>query len=248
MTAAGESPLITTASCPRLLNGISCLRPKVMSIYYLSGKMSVRQLGTTLSRRFTTSATCQRSFTISFKMPRADGDTETETYESAKSFRETFHGFRFTNPQTGKTYRAAELPTYHTDPTVVYTAKHPFLTTRLEEHSHTQITDKAFEDNACAALERHLQSRFIQRRIPDNPHRPGGWRFLTLPGGKDIAEWEGIWESSDGHVFFLEAKHLMSFVSFSQFRGSVSISYIFIYRKNSRKLKASLRGVSIFWV
>jgi hypothetical protein len=136
----------------------------------------------------------------------------------------------------------------YTDPTVVYTAKHPFLTTRLEVHSHTQISDKAFENNACTALEHHLRSRSLQRHIPDNPSRPGGWRFLTLAGGKDVAEWEGIWKSSDGHVFFLEAKHLMNLVSFCQFYGSVSISYIFIYRTNFRELKANSRGVSIFWV
>jgi hypothetical protein len=181
-----------------------------------------------LSRRFTTSATFQRSFTISFTMPGTGGNAETETYESAKSFRETFHGFRFTNPQTSKTYRAAELPAYHTDPTVVYIAKHPFLTTRLEEHSHTQMADKAFEDNACAALEHHLQSRSVQRRIPDNFSRPGSWRYLTLAGGKDVAEWEGIWESSDGHVFFLEAKHLMNLASLCQFYGSVSVLHVYI--------------------
>ena len=120
------------------------------------------------------------------------------------------------------------IPAYHTDPTVVYTAKHPFLTTRLEEHSHTQIADKAFEDNACAALEHHLQSRSVQRRIPDNFSRPGSWRYLTLAGGKDVAEWEGIWESSDGHIFFLEAKHLMNLASLCQFYCSVSVLHVYI--------------------
>src|SRR6266436_3264120 len=91
-----------------------------------------------LSRRFTTSVTSQRSFTLSYTMPGAGSTTETETYTSAKSFKETFHGFRFTNPKTGITFRAAELIKQHVDPTVIYIAKHPFLTVRLEEFSHTQ--------------------------------------------------------------------------------------------------------------
>jgi hypothetical protein len=206
-------------------------------------KMSVRLLGTTmtLSRRFTTSATSQRSFTLSYTMPGAGGTTETEIYPSAKFFRDTFHGVRFTNPKTGITVRAADLDV---DPTVVYVAKHPFLAVRLEESSHTHIADKAFEGKACAALERHLQSRSIRRRIPKQSTRPDGWRFLT--GVKDVAEWDGIWESSDGHVFFLEAKHLMNLVSFHQLYGSVSVSYISVYRVNCRKFDTGSQRVSIF--
>jgi|SRR5882762_3167980 len=91
---------------------------------------------------------------------------------------------------------------------------------------------------------RHLQSRSIRRRIPKQSARPDGWRFLT--GVKDVAEWEGIWESSDGHVFFLEAKHLMDVVSFHQLYGSVSVSYISVYRVNCRKFDTSSQRVSIF--
>jgi len=81
--------------------------------------------------------------------------TEAETYTSIKSFKETFHGFRFTNPKMGIMFRAAKLIEHHVDPTVIYIAKHPFLTVHLEEFSHTQITDKAFEDKACMVLEQH---------------------------------------------------------------------------------------------
>jgi hypothetical protein len=196
--------------------------------------MSVRLLGATLSRRFTTSVTSSQRFTLSFTMPGADGDIETESYPSAKAFRDTFHGFRFTNPKTGMTLPAADLPKNHVDPTVVYIAKNPFLKARLEEYSYNQVADKAFEDNskACAAIEHHLQSHSIWRRAPSDSNRPDSWRFLT--GVKDVAEWEGIWESSNGHVYFLEAKHFMSQVRFHQFYSSVFISYVFKYRPNIR--------------
>jgi len=118
------------------------------------------------------------------------------------------------------------LNIYHVDPRVVYIAKHPFLTARLEEYSHNQIADKAFEDKACTALEHHLQSRSIQRRIPDNSTRPDSWRILT--GVKDVAEWEGIWESSDGHVFLLEAKHLMDLNKFPGIQRKLTRSLNFL--------------------
>jgi len=113
------------------------------------------------------------------------------------------HSLDFGSP----TISASCLPE-HVDPTVIYIARHPFLTARLEDYSHNQISDKVFEGKACKALERHLNKSFaIRRRIPDNPTRPDGWRILA--GEKDVAEWEGVWVGHDGHVYFLEAKHFM---------------------------------------
>jgi hypothetical protein len=188
------------------------------------------RLQSTLSRRLSTSAISQRSFTLSFKIAGSNNETETETYNSAKEFQEIFHGFRFTNPKTGRTFKPLSLPEQHEDPAVVYIAKHPFLVAHLENYDHNQFTDRAFEVKSCAALEQHLQPHSIRRRVPNvNPNREGAWRFLTTDKGNDMAEWEGIWEGADGHVFFLESKHLMDQVSFfCQFHGSVRV-FIYIH-------------------
>jgi len=185
--------------------------------------MFIRLLGTTLSRQLTTSAVSQRSFTFSYTIDGTRGETQTKIFASPKFFRNTFHGYRFTNPQTGHTYSAADLLD-HADSNVVYIAKHPFLTARLDEYSHNQIADKAFEDRAYRALEDHLQTYSVWRR--DNRKRTDGWRILTGDDGRDIAEWEGIWESPNGQVYFLEGKHLFDLVSFHQFYGS---TFIYIY-------------------
>jgi len=158
-------------------------------------------------RQFKTSTAFNRSFTLSYVIPGKGNQVETETFLSPKCFRDAFPGFRFTNPNTKVTISASCLPK-HVDPTVMYTASHPFLTAQLEDYSHNQISDKVFEDKACKVLERHLNKSFaIRRRIPDNPTRPDGWRILA--GEKDVAEWEGVWVGHDGHIYFLEAKHFM---------------------------------------
>jgi len=186
--------------------------------------MLVKALGTTLYRQFGTSAICNRSFTLSYIIPDKSNQVKTCTFVSAKDFRASFSGFLFTNPKTEKTFAAASLPD-HVDPTVTYIAEHPLFTARQEGYNH-QISDKAFEDRACNALERYLKkSLAISRRVPENPTRQGSWRFLT--GEKDIAEWEGIWESCDGHHFFLEAKHCMDMASFFSFMIlSILLTYI----------------------
>jgi len=187
--------------------------------------MFIRLLGTTLSRQFTTSAVSQRSFTISYIIAGTRGEIQTETYSSPKFFRNTFHGYHFTNPKTGYTYTPADLVNEHKDSTVVYIAKSAFFTVRLDEYNHNQVADKAFKDRACRALEDHLQTHSVWRH--DNRKPPDGRRILTGDDGRDIAEWDGIWESPNGQVYFLEGNHLLDLVSFHQFCGSTFI-YIHI--------------------
>ena len=152
----------------------------------------------------------QRAVLLSYIIPGHGDKVEKETFVSAKDLGYCFPGFRFTDPRTNNTFSARSLP-HHFDPSIIYIAKHPFFTTRVGDYSHNQISDKAFENKALNALEHHLKKSFvISRRTPENPSRKDGWRFLT--GEKDVAEWEGIWESGDGHFFFLEAKDFMNIV------------------------------------
>jgi hypothetical protein len=207
--------------------------------------MLAKVLGTTVYRQFGTSATSKKSFTLSFIISdiNKSDDIVTETYSSARDFRDSFPGFRFTNPNTDRTFAPSTLPGV-VDPTVVYIAKHPCLTPRLQD---TQISDKVFEDKACKALEHYLNKTLIvSRRRPDDDKRRDGWRILT--GERDIAEWEGIWQSRDGHVFFLEAKHFMEMV---RFRFTILIlSILIMYTQNkvgevNDKLRRSLDFLGI---
>lgn len=196
--------------------------------------MSVKAISTMFRQLKTTSA-FNRSFTLSYVIPGKGNQVETETFLSAKSFRDAFPGFRFTNPKTRVTLSASCLPN-HIDPSVIYTAKHPFLAAQLEDYSYNQISDKAFEDRACKALEHHLIKSFaVHRRIPDNPTRPDSWRILA--GEKDVAEWEGVWVGHDGHVFLLEAKHLMDAVSFVVMIPFILFTYA--YRTNFMEFNAN---------
>jgi len=185
------------------------------------------------SSHFMTSAISLRHTTISFRIVGTRDEIFTETYESGKHFQQSFHGFRFTNPQTGFTYAASDLLDQHTDPSVVYMGRHPFLAARLEHYSHTpEITDKALEDKACRALEHYFRLRSQGTVRHNNPKGADSWRLLTGDDGKDIAEWEGIWKSPNGHVYFLEAKHLMSFVKLREIQEKLERSCLFLGLKS----------------
>ena len=171
-------------------------------------KLPVNILGVIRPGVLKTSNARSRPLTLSYIISGSDKGVKTATYESLKSFRDAFSGFQFTNPKTKFTFPPSHLLN-HLDPDVVYVAEHPFLTARLpvEEYDYTHISDKAFEQKACSALERHLNNRHIgvHRRISDDPTQPNGWRVFA---GQDvIAEWEGVWIGPDGHYFLLEAKH-----------------------------------------
>ena len=167
-------------------------------------------LGTTVYRRFGTSATLEKSFTLSFIISDINQRDKivTKTFLSAKDFCDFFPGFWFINPNTKQTFALSTLPSV-VDPTVVYIVKHLCLTTWLQD---SQISDKVIEDKACKALECHLNKTFIISCCrPDNDKRLDGWQILT--GERDVAEWEGIWQSHDEHFSFLEAKHFIEMVS-----------------------------------
>ena len=193
------------------------------------------RLGRPFFRQFTTSGpvwakkkSMATKFKLSFIISGAkDSEIHTETYLSSESFSQGFQGFRFTNPKTNTTYAATNLFD-DLDPDVVYIAKHPFLSTRLDSHSQNQIFDKAFEEKACKTFEDYFQDRHVSRRVSQNQKHDAAWRILTNKDGSDFAEWGGIWESSDGNIFFLEAKYFMDFVS--SFKSSLEKSfYLRIY-------------------
>jgi len=146
-------------------------------------------------------------FTITYTTPENQIPV-TDTYTSFQSFQESWRGWRFLNPQTNLISSPTAFVHEPVDPTIVYQALHQLLDVRREQVSHHQIADKAFEEKSIKAIERYLHLyKDIQRRTAQNPARQDGWQFLTET--RDIAEWGGIWEAADGHVFFLETKNFI---------------------------------------
>ena len=78
-----------------------------------------------------------------------------------------------------------------------------------EETRHCQISDLAYEQKCRRAMTEYLQAA--------DP------LFTELPrkiycDDKVLAEWEGVYEKSDGSVVFLEVKHRMTWVCSSQLK------------------------------
>lgn len=149
---------------------------------------------------------------------------------------------RSIHPITWESYGVASL-VKNVDPSVTYLAYHPLFRPYIKGISHSQVSDKAFEERAIQAVERHLTAHYtISRRLAANPKREEGWRHLT--GEQDVAEWDGIWTSDDGHFFFLETKHSMSMES-DDFSNLFRIQ-LMNHRTNFRKLKRNSCSPPIF--
>jgi hypothetical protein len=90
------------------------------------------------------------------------------------------------------------------NPNIVYWIVGPGLSVWEKGLLRDQVWDKVFERKAFLAVKDVLEES-----------DPG---VMELPGvivddqGKDIAEWEGIFQMSDGCTVFLEAKYCMTIV------------------------------------
>ncbi|KAF9508936.1 hypothetical protein BS47DRAFT_1384555 [Hydnum rufescens UP504] len=148
-------------------------------------------------------------FTITYKTP-VDAVPVTTTFHTLQTFQSYFHGWLFKNPVTNLATLPACMNYSHADSTVVYLAEHPRYIGIAEQLGvfHPQISDKVFEEKAIKAIERHLSLHGdIRRFVGKDPTRQDGWRYLT--GETNIAEWDGIWEGPDEHIYFLETKHFV---------------------------------------
>jgi len=106
------------------------------------------------------------------------------------------------HPEKRLTHSHLTLPS-HAEDGVTYHALHPFERAR-EGITHNQVSDRVHEEKSIQCVERYIsQWPDTRRRIVLDTKRPGGWRYLTdVMTGKDVAEWEGIWEDSRGNVIF----------------------------------------------
>jgi hypothetical protein len=91
------------------------------------------------------------------------------------------------------------------DPSVVYYLVGPGWTHRQKGLSRDQVVDRVFEQKAAFALR-----AILEKEDPGFTELP---RVIKDKDGVAIAEWEAVFQSSDGCVIFLEAKFRMSLVS-----------------------------------
>jgi hypothetical protein len=153
----------------------------------------------------------RKKFSIRFTVA-GDEDKLLEIMTSPRAFKHHYAQYLFRHPVTGKVDDPITLARTF-DHTVTYIAYHPTFRPINRGISHSQITDHAFEDRAIRAVEHHLMATYVVSRwhAVSLSERDQGWQHLT--GEQDIAEWNGIWRRDDGHMFFLETKHVMTMVN-----------------------------------
>lgn len=109
------------------------------------------------------------------------------------------------NPENGHAIRANQVELI--DPNIVYEVAGSGLPYREKGLTREQVwdSDTVFERKTALVLKQSLEK--------EDP------KIITLPrvvkddAGKDVGEWEGIYELSDGCVVFLESKYRISKVS-----------------------------------
>jgi hypothetical protein len=136
-------------------------------------------------------------------------------YPNIEHFRDEFGGFIFFNPTTWVKLSCKLIKDQsELDSNVVYQATNPYFATREQGRHHNQVSDRAYENKVLQAFERHIR----QMELPFVRASGDRWRVVAADG-RQIAEWEGIFVSTDGtdRVIYLEAKHYMDLARLHNF-------------------------------
>lgn len=83
-------------------------------------------------------------------------------------------------------------------PDSVYILSSPYFPVEKEEPRYARNSAKAFEDKSRRAMIRHLSDNGVTFKELDR---------TIKHEGKDVAEWEAIFEGDDDVIYFLECKH-----------------------------------------
>ena len=106
-------------------------------------------------------------------------------------------------PITGKIIRPNQVDKI--DPNVTYDVLGSGIAYREKKLSREQVWDRVFEMKTAVALKETLENEDPKvMRLP---------RVIKDKAGKDVSEWEALYELSDGGIVFLETKYRMSTVS-----------------------------------
>jgi hypothetical protein len=121
------------------------------------------------------------------------------------------------------------------NPDVVYRIIGPGLNASERGLSMEQVWDlKVFERKAFLAVKSALEKT--------DPGVTELSRVLLDDQGKDVAEWEGIFQMSDGCIVFLEAKYRMTLVSILFHLSAILLTKLLCKR---RMLTSSQSGCRI---
>ena len=106
-------------------------------------------------------------------------------------------------PITGQIIRPHQVDKI--DPDVIYDVAGSGLPYREKGLSREQVWDRVFERKTALALKETLENEDPKvTRLP---------RVIKDEAGKDVSEWEALYQLSDGGIVFLETKYGMSKVS-----------------------------------
>ena len=106
-------------------------------------------------------------------------------------------------PITGQAIRPHQVDKI--DPDVIYDVAGSGLPYREKGLSREQVWDRVFERKTAIALKETLENE--DPKVMKLP------RVIKDEAGKDVSEWEALYQLSDGRIVFLQTKYRMSKVS-----------------------------------
>lgn len=159
------------------------------------------------SRAISTSATRfgrkSKSFTLNILYPHWDtpiSHTFKDEKDLADFLKQPPQFLR--DPETNKSIRHNNVK--QINPNIIYDIAGSGIPYREKGLSQEQIWDKVFEGKTATALKNVLEKEGLVVELP---------RVVKDVQGKDVSEWEAVYQLADGCVVFLEAKYRMSKVN-----------------------------------
>lgn len=144
------------------------------------------------------------NLSLSGSLPLVMKTKSPKVWQSVRAFKQYFAQYLFHHPDTNTLEDPKTLPKTF-DPSVTYFAYHHAFRAYdrgmlIAQQPVFPSFRRTFEERAIRAVERHLTADpVVSRWQAVNPKREEGWRYLT--GKIDIAEWDGIWQREDGHIY-----------------------------------------------
>lgn len=111
------------------------------------------------------------------------------------------------DPETGQAIRPHQINKI--DPNIIYDVVGSGLPYCKKGLTREQVWDKVFERKAALALKEVLRE--------EDPKAIELPKVIKNAAGKDVSEWEALYQLSDGCIVFLEAKYRMSKVSYQKY-------------------------------
>ncbi len=170
--------------------------PTIIMLFHTSGICSARARTKPFIKKF--------PVTLRLQYPSWDtpGLAEFSSAEDITAFLSTPKQFLI-EPITGQIIRPHQVDKI--DPDVIYDVAGSGLPYREKGLSREQVWDRVFKRKTALALKETLENE--DPKVMKLP------RVIKDEAGKDVSEWEALYQLSDGGIVFLETKYRMSKVS-----------------------------------